>query len=903
MAPQSQICQAVGKSCRAGGHNTIREIEMTTARARHISCGRMMQVTSIPLVNSTRRGFSALIVLAACAFLLSNAFGQDQKAGEARPLKGLVHGVVTRIDTQGQSTPMAGTSVKLSDTARRRAPQSTLADDDGNYQFTELDPGAYLVEVNLKGFQPFSQEVALQQNESQVVNIGLTLETVALSVDVQGEAENVTAHSSDPDARLTENKFPDLPIPEQQVKEALPLMPGVVRTMDGILNFKGESENEGMLLVDSAQMVDPVTGGFAIAIPLPAVQSLNVYESPYNAEYGGFSGGLTTIETKAPPDKWQYSLMDFVPGLRAKSGHIAGVSADTPKLYTGGPLIKNKLNISETIDYIVKNRPIRGLAWPNNEVRKRAFTSFTSLQAILSEKHLLTASVVAFSARTQFEDINSFVPQSASSNSGSKGASVSVNDTYQLASGTLGTMFRYTRFDSNAYGQGPQDMFITLENWGGNYFNQWAREANQVEVLPTFRLARKNWHGSHDLKVGVDVVHRWFSGRSQTRPIHILRGDGSLAERVDFRGTGLMDGADTESSGFVQDHWAPTDRLGVDAGLRLISQSNGRASTVAPRLGLAYSLGSDRKTVLRAGSGIFYDRVSMLASGFTQYPMKVVSLYDQAGLPVGAPIVYRNVYLDGADRHSTVEDSHSLGTSPRNFTWNLGLERELRRNVTARASYLQSETSNVFIAGPWAETASADPVLALSHSGNSHYREFQGTIRVQLSKQNEASVSYIRSKARGDLNTVSSLFAPFAQPIIRPNVNAYLDSDIPNRMLASGLFHLPWSLTVSPMIDLHTGYRYSAVDELQNYVGTPNSHRFPTFFSLNMKIYKDFPVPAFIGPLKNRQLRAGVYAQNFTNHLNPHDVYNNVASSEYGNFVGYQHRVYGLLVDLIKRGQ
>ena len=43
------------------------------------------------------------------------------------------------------------------------------------------------------------------------------------------------------------------------------------------LNFKGAPENQGMLLVDSAQTVDPVTGSFSIPVPLDAIQTLSVY--------------------------------------------------------------------------------------------------------------------------------------------------------------------------------------------------------------------------------------------------------------------------------------------------------------------------------------------------------------------------------------------------------------------------------------------------------------------------------------------------------------------------------------------------------------------------------------------------------------------------------------------------
>ena len=162
------------------------------------------------------------------------------------------------------------------------------------------------------------------------------------------------------------------------------------------------------------------------------------------------------------------------------------------------------------------------------------------------------------------------------------------------------------------------------------------------------------------------------------------------------------------------------------------------------------------------------------------------------------------------------------------------------------------------------------------------------------------NVAYLRSQSKGSLNTLSDTYVPFEAPIIRPNVNDYLASDIPNRLLSSGIWRIPWGFTISPVVDLHTGFRYSNVDALENYVGRPNSQRFPTYFSLDVKFYRDFNLPAFVGRFRDHRLRIGVYSLNVTNHLNPHDVFNNVISPVFGHFVGFQHRVNGVLLDIVK---
>ena len=849
-----------------------------------------------PAFQTVAAKFSASLLLAVCGLFPVVAAAQ---ASDPESPTGEIRGVVNRIDVSGDATALEGIIVNLSAGAQK-PPSSSVSAADGHFRFTGLSAGTYLLEVSPGGFKPFAATIVLQPGESQVQDVRLQLATVADSIEVQGQALEVTAHSSDPDTKLTEHDFLALPMAQQKFSEALPIVPGVVRTNDGVLNIKGEVENQGMLLVDAAQMVNPVTGSFSVGVPLASVETLNVFEAPYNAQYGGFSGGLAAIETKAPPSQWQYSLLDFVPGARVKNRHIVGISADTPRLFVGGPLIKNRVTISEAFDYTIRNTPVRGQPWPKDERKLRGFTSFTNLQAVLSPRHLLTANVAAFSSRTQFDDISSLVPQSASSNSGSKGAFVTLNEADQFSSGTLNTTFRYTRFDSNEYGQGDQGLLMTPEGLGGNAFNRSTRTANQFEVLPAFALARRRWHGSHELKVGTDIVHGYYDGTSHSNPIEVLREDRSLAEQIGFSGSNPLHASETEVSEFVQDHWVLNDRLAIDSGLRVTTQSNGRSAAFAPRLGLIHSLGTERKTVFRAGAGVFYNRVSMLAATFLQNPTRAVTMYNQAGMAVGPPAVFENAYLDFGGASPTVRTSGDPGTSPRNITWNAEVEREVNSRTSVKFGYLQSQVSNLYVVMPWNEGPTADNVLGLSHTGNSRYREFQAGVRYRLGQRGDVNVTYLRSQAKGSLNTLANTYVPFEQPIIRPNVNDYLASDIPDRLLSSGVFHLPHGFTISPVVDLHTGFRYSNVDVLDNYVGRPNSQRFPTYFSLDMKVYRDFRLPAFAGRLKDHRFRLGIYSLNTTNHQNPHDVFNNITSSDFGHFVGFQHRVTGMLIDIVK---
>jgi hypothetical protein len=218
-------------------------------------------------------------------------------------------------------------------------------------------------------------------------------------------------------------------------------------------------------------------------------------------------------------------------------------------------------------------------------------------------------------------------------------------------------------------------------------------------------------------------------------------------------------------------------------------------------------------------------------------------------------------------------------------------------NAVIRVSYIYSQTRDLFVVNPIPGVFGNAGLLGLFPTGQANYHEFEATLHFQPVHFADLNVSYIWSRARGDLNTVSNVFLPLEQPVILPNVSGILPSDVPHRVVSWGVIHLPWSLTVSPVVDVHTGFPYSDVDVLQNYAGPPNGRRFPTFFSLDAQAYRDFHLHVpFLRRGSRHKVRVGLYSINLTNHGNFHDVYNNVSSPLFGEFTGFQRRVNGFIL-------
>jgi hypothetical protein len=817
-----------------------------------------------------------------------------------------ISGRVSVASSQGVSNNLSAITVKLTGPAPAVTSQDAVSDTEGRFEFTRLAPGNYKLEVTVDGFKPWSATVALVAGQDAVQDAGLQLNLIEEQVEVKGEATEIATESVSATATVSEQQLQTLPLRTGKFTEALSVSPSVIKTQEGRLNFNGQAESQGMLLVDSAENVDPVAGSFAIPVPVDAIQSIQVFNTPDSVAYGGFSAGLTRIEIKPPSPLWNYKFLDFLPSFRGKNDDLVGIANFTPRIEVGGPLVKDKINFTEDLSYEFRKDPIHGLTWPHNETEVYAGDSFTNLQWILSPKHLVNFNLNLFQSNNLFVNIDSLIPQSASVNFRRRGASFGISDAYQFDSGlVLTTVVRYINFFSDSHGQGPQQMTINPEGWGGNYFNTSSRNANQLELLPVLQLPTKSWLGHHDIRFGVDFLYRTFTGNSLSQQINLLAEgvaqDGTPAETINFLGPTALQGSDTEVSEYAEDHWTLTKSLSLTLGARLSTQTIGLDDAFAPRAGVAYHF-ARWKTIFRAGAGLIYSHVPLLAQDFADNQTRVTAY--STGPYIGRTITLQNVYLPGG----SIADSTSpedVGNSPRTFTWNIESETSIRKNITLRLGYYETHTDDLFLVNPILPaigTANPNGFLALENTGSAHYRQAQATARYSPSQKGEVNVSYSWSRARGDLNTLSDTFIPFQIPVIRPNAYGVQPSDIPNRLLVWGFVHIPfWSLVFSPVADMHSGFAYSNVDVFQNYVGAPNSLRFPTYFSLDVKVYRDFRIhiPFKERPSgKVRKIRIGVYSLDVTNRQNPHDVFNNVTSSMFGQFDGFQRRFTGLALSL-----
>jgi hypothetical protein len=839
--------------------------------------------------SSGRCAMLAAALLLALLWVPSPAAAQTSTA--------TLRGATTALSPQGQAFPVGGVEIKLTANAPGLPPMTTYSNESGQYELQDIPAGPYTLEANIEGFKPFKREITITAGKTVTEDIQMQFLEIRQKVEVRETAPIVSTQGTAPATQTLQTKqLLTIPVIQQELKQELPVTPGVVQLESGKIFIKGVPESQSMLLLDSAQAVDPVTGTYSIDVPIDAIQNVDVYKAPFGAEYGGFVGGMTRVETKAPPSQWSLTMHDLNPSIRGKQGHMVGFARATPRMSFGFPVLKDKIDFSESFLYELRKPNVRGLAWPNDSKKIQGYNSISRFQFLLSQRNVATLTVNLFPRRYQWADLNALIPRPATADEGQKGYSIDGSDTYQLKSGSiLHTLFKFTNMDGYAHGHGPEDMLLTPTGTGGNYFNTFSRNSHQEEGYALFSLPGMQWAGTHEMIFGTDVIHRSFTGVSQSHPILILRNDGSAAERIDFSAPGNLNSGDTTTAAFGQDHWIFTNRLAATFGLRYFGATSGNGVNFAPRFGVVYALDRSARTVLQGGIGMFYDRTPLLVSSFADNPTRIITPLDLSSAPMGPSVEYSNECARIVSGNPQVLPNCSdLGSTPRNMTWRIQLTHRFSKQLTAKFSTLYSHTTRLFVVNPVTEPGGAAALL-LANRGSSRYREYEFTVDYQAGEEASFSMSYVRSQGRGDLNTTDNIFVPLEIPVIRPDVYSNLPSDVPNRLTGFGLLKLPWGLTLSPAVDLHSGFPYSNVDVRQNYVGQANSQRYPIFFALNWRLYRDFPLPFHIHP--GHKFRFGVYSINTTGRQNPTAIYNNITSPLFGQFTGFGKRVNGIVIE------
>jgi len=797
------------------------------------------------------------IVIVCFSVLLSifRCFPQD-----AAVMTGSIRGDVFTKDEGGDQSVLAGVRIVLQGPVSKE----TQSDAQGAYAFDSVPPGAYTIEATAPGLNATSQ-VEVKAGGTSAAPLVLGMAAVTSSVTVEASDPGGVEESAQL-STIKQSIVENAPNQTERFDGLLPLVPGVVRGPDGRINMKGAQSTQAGWLVNSANVTDPATGDQAINLPIDVVSSVQVISNPYDPAYGKFTGAVSSVETRTSNfDKYHFSVQNFVPRARDRDGDIVGIGAFTPRLTFTGPLVKDRVAFTQSFEYRFVRTPVESLPPLQRDTTLESFDSFSQMDLQISTKQTATISVAVFPQRLEYLGLNTFTPQPATPTLHQRGYQVSVQDHYATESGGLfSSQVAYESFDADVLPNSTGPYQLLVETTTGGFFNHQNRRSDRIEWQEIYQSSAKRFLGIHQLKAGLDFSHSFFDGRQRFSPVSIVGTAGYTFEQIEFGAASTFSVDQNEIAWFLGDQWAVTSRLMFDLGLRFDRDSVTESTHAAPRAGFTLALTSDRRTLLKGGAGVFYDRVPLNIPVFPQFPDRTILMLNPGGQVLDSTL-YANVINGGIH-------------NPKSEAWNVEVDRQILTSLLLRVAYQQRHTFNDFILTPL--TAGGSSQLSLANRGEDFYKEFQVTGRYAIHRQT-LNASYVRSKASGDLNDFNQFFGNDAQAVIQPNGSGRLSFDAPNRFLAWGEIMAPWKMTLMPVFDVHTGFPYSVENQLREFVGPRNDERFRRFDSFDLQVLKEVRLP-LRGKEHKAKLGFGVF--NLFNHFNPRDVQNDLDSSRFGEF-------------------
>jgi len=229
-------------------------------------------------------------------------------AALAQSTAGRILGTVT--DQSGAA--VSGATVAVTD-VQRGTTRTVTTDESGAYVVPNLQPGAYKVHVEAKGFKTVERlNVGIEVATDVRVDFALQPGQVSETVTITEEVPLINTTSATLGGTLSNQEINDLPLNGRNYQNLLQLRPGVMRYPGG--GFSTTSAN-GLRAEDNAYLIDGlyntepfsgqgvingsgIVGDSATILPIDAIQEFNLQQNP-PAEYGWKPGAIVNVGLKS----------------------------------------------------------------------------------------------------------------------------------------------------------------------------------------------------------------------------------------------------------------------------------------------------------------------------------------------------------------------------------------------------------------------------------------------------------------------------------------------------------------------------------------------------------------------------------------------------------------------------
>src|SRR5262249_6895256 len=402
----------------------------------------------------------------------------------------------------------------------------------------------------------------------------------------------------------------------------------------------GARAPQGQLLVGGMSQNDPVLGDAALLLPLVPVESVRVLSRGYPSEFGRATGGITEIVMRVPTDRFRFNIQSFAPRPHFAGGGLRGIEAYEPNFGISGPLLKERLWLTQGLDYRWERYSF-DTRFGREESRSNAILSWTAVDAVASVTHRVSAWLSFDPQNTDHAGLSAFTPVTALPASRRGGWRGALADRWIGGTAApLESAVQIGRGRNEVTPAGDLAYVIGHDRVEGSYFNTQRRDFWRIGAAEKWTFATRAFGGPHVIKAGGSLDAIAFDGVNASRRVEFLRSDGSLARRIDFAGPPAAAANGYEAGLFLQDAWTVILGVTFDAGIRY------RAATVASQGGAAPGAAATwritAQTTVAAGVGTYSDKVLLAAAAFPSAQRRLITEFAPDSAGAGRPYAYEN---------------------------------------------------------------------------------------------------------------------------------------------------------------------------------------------------------------------------------------------------------------------
>jgi hypothetical protein len=755
---------------------------------------------------------------------------------------------------------------------------TVTADDTGHYAVNGLAPGSYLVRASVAGFAPFaSQVIQLAAGQVKRVDIAMAMEVAEQSVVVTDESPSVNVEAGG-NANAIVLKGKDL--------DALSDDPDELSNELTALAGPAAGPNGGQIYIDG------FSGGQLP--PKSAIREIRINQNPFSAEFDRLGYGRIEILTKPGTDKLhgQFFLqgndnvfntgdpfIKTIPSYYSYqfNGTVSGAISKSASFFASAEQ-RNTENVNAWLipDAVIENasnvyvdNTNYGVNLLNRRIRDNASVR---IDWQLGTKDTFTARY-GFWSESEHNDLNSGSLASASTHESNTDHTVQMSNAIVINDHTVNeTRFQFERQNENHFPDSTaRTINVTGDFTGGGYPGQQYRDhATRLEFWNITTLS----HGAHAIKFGTrmrdsrdaNMTNSNFNGMfafasfdkylSMANALADSTSNTTFADQVAL-GNGPSSASYTSGPEsalanvfdialFAQDDWKVNPRLTLSGGLRWEAQNHiSDHNDWAPRVSLAYALDGDggkkTKTVLRAGYGLFYDRLdvrNLLTVNRTNAQDQTVFNFPTCGSATtsGPAISLDQIELTSANCQSTGSSSSNASAralyevdphyhSPYTGQAGTSIERQLVPGTSLTLTYLRSfgvhqmvtRNANQAIGGT-PRDASGDYLY--EYFPEAVFKENQAIASVNSKVNKNLSLTGFYTLAWANSNSVGGTGANTSDAYDLDNDYGRATFISRNSLFVMGGYNGPWGIRFNPFVVAQSGRPFNITlptDPLNNF--------------------------------------------------------------------------------------